>query len=755
VTVADMSPEGTPVDVTYGNFRELSLRAKTFEAMAVVRAWQPTIDGWQPVANAASEPEILEGMRVSAPYFRVLGVTPALGRDFVDDDDRSRGPPNVILTDRLWRRRFDANPRLIGRTIASGSEQYTVVGILPARFEHVLGPNVEIFAPLQYDNSLPPDGREWGHHLRMVARVRAGIDVEQARRELAAIARDKTAEFARMPWASMERGFIVSSLQDAVTSGVKPALLSMLGAVLLLLTIACVNVTNLLLARGAQRRGEFAMRVALGAGRTRLLRQLLTESLVLALAGGLLGVFVAAAGVRALVALSPPGLPRASAVHLDVATFAFTLAVTSVIGVVVGIIPALHASRSDLQRGLQGASRRVMGGHRFTRGALVVTEVALALVLLIGSGLLLRSLRHVLSIAPGFTPDRVLALQVRAAGPQFDDDAATHRYFANALDAVRAVPGVTDASFTSQLPLGGDEGRYGVHFESSPTGPKTQSGAFRYTTSANYTSMMGIPLLRGRRLDASDVAGAPPSALISASLARAKFPGQNPLGQRLRMGAENSAWLTIVGVVGDVKQTSLSASEPAAVYVIDRQHAIVDRMRWIVARTNGDPAALTAPVKSAIWSVDRDQPIVRATTMAALVDESVAQRRFALMVAEVFALAALILAAAGIYGVLSGSVVERTREIGVRAALGATQSSILGLVLRQGFGLTAVGIAVGIAGASAASRALTSMLFGVSPLDAVTYGGVIVLLAGVSLLACALPAWRAARVDPATTLRVE
>lgn len=755
VTVADMSAEGTPVAVAYGNFRELSLRAKTFSAMAVVRTWQPTIDGSQPTASGIAEPQQLDGLRVSAPYFRVLGVRPALGRDFLDEEDRFRGPTSVIITDALWRRRFNANPALVGRAISSGGDQYTVVGILPPGFEHVIAPTIEIFTLLQYDSSLPPDGREWGHHLTMVARVRDGVSIEQARRELTAIARDKVAEFPRMPWASMERGFIVSTLQDTITGGVKPALLSMLAAVLLLLTIACVNVTNLLLARGVQRRGEFAMRVALGAGRARLLRQLLTESLVLALTGGLVGMFVAAAGVRALVALSPPGLPRADAVHLDFKTFGFTLAITSVIGIIVGIIPARHASRSDLQRGLQGATRRLIGGHRFTRTVLVVTEVALALVLLIGSGLLLRSLRQVLSIAPGFAPEQLIALRIQVAGPQFNDDERTHRYFSQALDAVRAVPGVTDVAFTSLLPLGGDEGMYGVRFESSPTGPKTGRGTFRYAGNASYTTLMGIALLRGRRLDASDVIGTPPSVMISESLARSKFPGQNPLGQRLRIGADDSPWLTIVGVVSDVKQTSLSASEPSAVYVVDRQHTIVDRARWIVARTSGDPAALTASIKAAISSVDRDQPIVRATTMRALVAESVAQRRFALMVAEVFALAALVLAAAGIYGVVSGAVVERTREIGVRAALGATQSNILTLVLRQGLGLTAFGVLVGLGGAAFASRAITSMLFGVSPLDAITYVGVVLLLGAVSLLACALPAWRASRVDPMTTLRVE
>ncbi|HEY9226825.1 MAG TPA: ABC transporter permease [Gemmatimonadaceae bacterium] len=746
VTISDVSNDGSRADVTFGTYRELVQRSRSFDAIAVMRPWEPAL-------TDVGQPEQLEGQRVTADYFRALGVAPAIGQNFDAAADRLNGPSVVILSDGLWRRRFGADPSIVGRQITLGGGSYGVIGVMPRGFENVLAPSADVWSLLQYDASLPTQGREWGHHLRMVARVRDGVGVEQSRRELSAIARQPAAEFPRVRWASLERGLIVNPLQDDVTRGVKQVLVAVIGAVLLLLAIACVNVTNLLLARGAQRRGELAMRAALGADRSRLVRQLLTESLLLASIGGALGLVVAKVGVRALVALSPAGLPRLSAVTLDLSVLAFALVLTTIIGVVVGLIPALHASRGDLQPGVAQTSRRAAGRHRTTRGLLVVTEVALALVLLVGSGLLFRSLRQVLSVSLGFTTSHILAMQVKIAGPRYAADSNANRFYDEALAAARLVPGVSEAAFVSQVPLGGGEDVYGVHFESSPTGPETEQGAFRYAVSPKYFQVMGISLLRGRWLDERDVAGAGPSVLLSESLARAKFPGQNPLGQRLRIGGDTE-WSTIVGVVGDVKQTSLALSRPDAVYIIDKQQtSFADRSRWIVVRTNGDAASLSAPLATAVWSVDKNQPIVRVATMESLVTASVADRRFALIVFEAFAIAALVLAAAGIYGVLSGSVTERTREIGVRAALGATPSRIVGLVLRNGLGLTMLGVAIGLAIAAVATRALTTMLFGITRFDALTYVEVVALLCGVSVIACAIPAWRATRIDPAGSLR--
>ena len=748
----EMRKGDSPLDVTFGSFHGLTERTRSFDALAVMKPWQPTL-------TTATQPERFEGQSVSAGYFQALGVTPALGRDFISADDQFKGPNVVILSDQLWRRRFGGDGAIVGRQITLDGNLYTVIGVMPRTFENVLAPQAELWAPLQYDPSLPADGREWGHHLRMIGRLRDGVSSSQAASELDVILHTLAQMYAKGYNSSggAPDGFIVNSLQSDLTRGVKPALLAILGAVLLLLTIACVNVTNLLLARGTQRRGEFAMRVALGAERGRLIRQLLTESLLLAALGGAIGIMVAEVGVRVLVALSPAELPRVSAIAVDGKVLLFALGLTTLIGLVVGLSPAIHASRRNPQLGLQQSSRRAAGGYQFARGTLVVSEVALALVLLVSAGLLLRSLERLFAIDPGFDSSHVLTMQVQEAGHKFETDSARQQFFTRALDAVRQVPGVTAAAFTSQLPLSGDFDTYGVEFEAYPN--DTSEAGFRYAVSPGYFDAMHIPLRRGRVLDERDRAGAPVAVLISESFAKRKFPHQDPLGQRVRIGPDighaNAPWDVIVGVVGDVKQTSLALSEPDAFYTTPAQWSWVDNVQSLVVRTRGDAAALAPAVRSAIWSVDKDQPIVRVATMESLLAASEAQRRFALILFEAFALVALLLAATGMYGVLAGSVTERMREIGIRAALGASRRNILGLVVRQGMVLTAVGIAIGLMGAAAASQALTTLLFGISPLDLITYLGVVALLGAVSVFACGAPAWRAAQVDPSITLRAE
>jgi putative ABC transport system permease protein len=739
----DRGADGSQVDGTFGTYRELVERSRSFGAIAALKSWQATLIG-------AAEPVRLDGQRVSSSYFHALGVPPALGRDFQPSDDRQNGPDVSILSDALWRRHFGGDRTIIGRPITLDDNLYTVIGVMPKNFENILSPSADLWAPLQYDMS---QGRAWGHHLRIVGRLRPGVDIERARRDLDAIAHAPVQEFPREPWAALGNGLSVTSLQDNVTRGVKPALLAILGAAALVLVIACVNVTNLLLARGEQRRGEFALRAALGAGSGRLIRQLLTESLFLAALGGAAGMAVAWLGVHALVALSPPGLPRAGAIAVDGSVFAFGLIVTTLIGLAVGLIPALQAAREDPNRDLQRGSRRTAGGGR-TRSTLVIAEVALALVLLVSSGLLLRSVERLFAVAPGFDPAHLLTMQVQTSGHRFDADGATSQFFNQALEAVRRVPGVTAAALTSQLPLSGDLDQYGVHFDPPPSDdPREVKGSFRYAVSPGYFETMRIPLRSGRLLDEHDRADAPLVALISESTARRRLPGLNPIGRRLRIG--DGPLYTVVGVVGDVKQMSLALSESDAVYVTAAQWRMADAAMSLVIRASGDATALAPTLRAAVWSVDKDQPIVRVATMDTLLASTAAERRFALILFETFALAALLLAAAGIYGVLSGSVTERTREIGVRAALGATRQDILTLIIRQGMTLTGLGVALGAVGSVAATQAILAMLFGVSRLDPVTYLAVTALLAGVALLACGVPAWRAARVDPASTLRVE
>jgi putative ABC transport system permease protein len=525
--------------------------------------------------------------------------------------------------------------------------------------------------------------------------------------------------------------------------------------VLLVLVIAGANVTNLLLVRAVDRRDEFTLRAALGAPRRRLVRQLLTESLLLAMSGGVAGVAVALLGVRVLVALSPPNLPRADAIGIDTTVLAFGLGLVTLIGVAIGAIPALQTPGSDPNASVPRAALRTTRRQRAMRRALVVAEVSLALVLLTSSGLLWRSLDRLFAVSVGFDAADLLTLQVQTSA-SLRDQAATLNFFAQSLTAVRNVPGVTAAALTSQLPLSGDVDLYGLHVDPpSADDPGEIQGTFRYSVSPGYFQTMRIPLRRGRLFDERDREDAPRVALISESLASRRFQGRDPIGQRVRIGPIDGPLYTVIGVVGDVKQKSLALNESDAVYTPEAQWRFADAAMSLVVRTHGNAAALVPAIRQAIWSVDRNQPIVRVTMMEGLVAGTVAGRRFALILLQAFAVTALLLTAAGLYGVLAGSVAERTREIGVRSALGASRRSILGLVLREGMVLTGFGIALGLAGALAASQALVTLLFGISPLDPLTYAGVIALMLAVSVVACVTPAWRAVRLDPAITLRAE
>ena len=738
-------------EVTFGTYRELVERSRSFESIAVMKPLQVTLTG-------AGEPERLNGQYVSADYFRVLGVRPALGRDFQQSDDgpwRPQGPIVAIISDGVWHRRFSGDPAIVGRQTTIQDLPVTIIGVLPAGFENVLSPTAEIWSTLQYDTSLPLNGREWGNHLRMVGRLRPEVQLDQAKQELTSIAQTKISEFPRPPQASLGDGFLVNALQADLTRSVRPALLAIIGAVILLLLIACVNVTNLLLARGVARRDELAVRAALGASRMRLIHQSLIETLLLSTVGGVLGIIMAYAAVEAVVLLSPPELPRAFAIKLDGAALVFTLGLTTLIGVTIGAVPALNWSKGDVHSGIQRGSSRITGGHQFVRRTLVVVQVALALILLIHAGLLLRSLQSLFAVPLGFEASNLLTMQVQTAGQRFRDANTTHQFFAEALEGVRQLPGVSAAAFTSQLPLSGDADTWGVHLETSPAQAAGEDpSAYRYAVSPGYFEVMGIPLRQGRVLNSLDVAGVPPVAVISESFAKRRLPGLNPIGQRLSIGPING--YTVVGVVADVKQTSLDLSPTNAVYITAAQWPqFADNARWLVVRAQNDVSALTPVIRRAIWSVDKNQPIVRVASMNERVAVSEARRRFALMLFEAFGAMAMVLAAIGTYSLLSNGVTERTREIAVRLAVGASRRSIVTLVLRQGLALAGLGVVFGAIGAMIASRALVTLLFGISRLDSTTYVGVIALLVGVSTIASAVPAWTAARVSPSIALKSE
>lgn len=737
---------------SFGTFHGISERTQSFTSLAALKTWQPTM-------TSDAEPERFNGQRVSASYFHTLGVAPAIGRDFEPSEDTFRGPNVVVLSHSLWQRRFAADESLVGRQIKLDGDLYTIVGIMPENFENALAPDAEVWAPLQYNSTLPPNSREWGHHLQVVGRLRDGVSARQAASELVVILHTLGTVYINgfNEAGGPPKTFLVHRLQDDIAADVRPVLLALMGAVLLVLAIASVNVTNLLLARGAQRRGEFSVRSALGAARSRLVRQLLTETLLVALFAGAAGMVIAYYAVAGLVALSPPGLPRLSDIHLSGLAFLFALAVTSIVGIGIGLIPAFQASRTNLHVSMQQSSRRTAGGQEWTRRGLVVAEVSIAVVLLIGAGLLLRTLRHLFSTDPGFDPSHLITMKVQEAGMNYHKDPDRLRFFDEALRRVRQVPGVTTAGFVNQLPLSGDFEVYGVEFQKDAG--QNAVAAYRYAVTPGYFETMRIPLRRGRIFTELDNTGAQPVAIISESLAKREFGDKDPLGQGLHagpaMGKPNQPWTVVVGVVADVKHSSLQVGEEDAFYTPNSQWAWADQVMTLVARTDRDAAAIAPTLRNAIWSVDKDQAVVRVETMDQIISASEAQRRFAMIIFEVFAILALVLAATGIYGVLAGSVTERIREIGVRAALGATRGNILGLVLRQGMLMIFIGVVIGIAGALAATRALITILFGVSRVDPLTYIGVIAVLAAVSMVACFVPAWRAARVDPSIALRQE
>jgi putative ABC transport system permease protein len=742
MTIWYVGADGSRVEQAFGTYREVTQRSHSFDAIAVMKPWQPTM------TSAAAEPERLTGQRVSASYFQVLGVKPFLGQDFDSSEDRVNGPNVAIISNELWLRRFGGDQAIVGRQFTLDDKIYNVIGVMPRDFDNVLSPATQIWSPLQYDMSL---GTAWGHHLRMIGRLRPGLGLEEAKHELDSIAHTAITDFPRVPWASIAQGFIVNPLQDDVTAGVRPALLAVFGAVTLLLGIASINVTNLLLARGAQRRAEFAVRAALGASRTRMVRQMLTESLLLALLGGAAGMSLANLGVRALVALSPPGLPRVNAIVVNYTVLGFTLGITTLIGLIVGLVPAVYASRNDLQTSLKLSSSRTAAAHNRARSGLVVMEVALALVLLVGGGLLMRSLQRLFAISPGFDTAGLLTMQVQTLGRRFDQ-ATNDRFFAQALEAVRRTPGVRAAAFTNQLPLSGDDDEYGARFEGDD--PNLGYNVFRYAVSPGYFETIGVPLRRGRLINENDNANAPPILLISESLAKRKFGDRDPIGKRLHVGPIDRPWYTIIGVVGDVKQVSLAVNQPDAVYIPTTQSWDVEGTQSLIVRAvNAD--GLTSVIKKAIWSANKDQPIVRIATMDSLLRASAGERRFALVLFEAFGFVALALAAIGVYGVLASSVAERTREIGIRLALGAQKSSVLHLVLRQGLMLTLGGVSLGLLAAWALTPLLLKLLYGVTPTDPFTFAAVALLLIAVALVACYIPARRVTKVDPLVALRYE
>jgi predicted permease len=752
VQAFDRDPSGTALPVTFGTYLEVAARSRSFSALAVLASWQPGL--------AAGEPERLRGSRVSAGFFGALGVAPIVGRDFAASDDRPAADPVVLLGASLAQRRFGGAAAALGRTLELDGALYTVVGVLPESFEDVLHPHTEIWAPLRYAEGASFDSREWGHHLDLIGRLVPGLDAARAAAEVLAIGGAPVPEMPRPSWATLEHGLRITPLADAVTSGVRPALLAASAAVLLLVAIACANVTNLVLARGIARQRELATRLALGASAGHLARQLVWEVIVVAAAGAALGLLLAATLDATLASIAPLELPRSGGAAWSAPVLLFATGTGAFIVLVAGLLPSLRLARGPSFAQTLRSSGGATSAASSLRRALLVAQVALTVVLLAGAGLVQRSVALLLATDTGFDPTGVLTMQLVATAREYRTPERATAFFERALAEVRRTPGVLDAALTSQLPLGGDDDAYGVLVEpGADAAADSVAPAFRYTVTPRWLDTMGIRLLAGRPLDAGDDAAAPPAVLVSESFATSRFGGNAALGKRLRMGPDigrtDRRWATIVGIVADVKQRSLAQGPSTAVYTAPAQWAWVDSVQTLVVRTREEPASLTSAIRHAIASVDDTVPIARITTMTELVAASEGRRAFARSVFAAFGLAALALAAAGLYGIMAASVIERTREIGVRSALGATPLGIAGVVLRQGLTLTLVGLCLGIAGALAATRGLGSLTYGVTALDPPTYASVVAALLAVACVACAAPALRAARVEPTVALRAD
>jgi predicted permease len=715
--------------------------------------------------TGTGEPQVVHAQRVSANFLNILGVAPALGRSFLPAEDRTGGPDVVMLSTRLWRRRFGANPAILGHAITLAGKPYTVVGILPPRFDFPSADgtlDVWTTRPLEW-SPMPVKSRPLSPYLHVFGRLKPGISIEQASEELAVLNRQYAAAHPAMLDAkpdTLAGRPRIRSLEDSVVSDVREPLLLLTGAVSLLLLIVCANVASLLLARAATRAREFAVRAALGAGRGRLLRQLLTESTLLSLIGGALGILLAWTALRGIRTATALALPRSSEIHLDLAVLAFALALSVVTGILFGLAPALSAFRRDLAAVLQG-NAATPGLGRFRRhfatgprGLLVAGQVALSLVLLVSAGLLFQSLAHIYQVDPGYRPDHVLTMSVSLAPAIYDTDEKRASFYTQLVDRVEALPGVQHASVTLTLPATGWAGTP-VRIAGRPEQPLNRRPiAIVEQISPDYFSTLDIPLKQGRAFTTRDNATAPLVTIIDESLARRFWPqyprGEDPIGQHLLIGSHKDP-IAIVGIAASVHQQGRDTDPMLGFYLPNAQQPPQSVM--LMLRTKGDPATFTNAVRQQVLALDHNQPISEVRTLSAVLDSSEDQRRLMFSLLGAFSITATLLAVLGLYSVISYSVVERAREMAIRQALGAPRTRILGLVLRQGIGLALAGIAFGIAAAALLTRLLSSMLFGVKAIDPVTFLLAAALFLAVALAASYIPARRAAAVDPMAALR--
>ena len=719
----------------------------TFEEMAALHSAPFNLTG-------LGEPEQLKADRVSANFFRTLGVRPMLGRGFLPEEERTGGDDDVVvLSHGFWQRRFAGDAGVVGRSIQLSGRPYTVIGIAPQGFRFLH--DVDLWAPARIDTASMMQRRR-SEYLGVFGRLKPGVTVERAGSELAGVLERVAAEF---PETNSRLQSEVVSMKEDLVGKVRPALLVFSGAVGLVLLIACANVANLLLARAAAREREVAVRVALGAARGRLVRQLLTESVLIALVGAAVGLLIAVWAVSALRAGSPEGLlPRLGEVRVDPAVVAFSIALAIGTGLLFGLAPALRLASGTLHDSLKEGSRGAAGGAqtRFRNG-LVLGEVAVAVVLLVGAGLLIRSFERLNRVDPGFKPERVLTYGVVLPRSRYGEIAQLPPVYTQLLERTRQIPGVQSVALSNDIPMqGAGYVTFAIEGRPQTTDGQVTEDVQPFSVTSDYFRTLGIPLRRGRLIEPQDVEGAPQVAVINEEMQRRYFVGRDPIGLRVTFGDPadtSSTWFTVVGVVGNVAQEGLTAKPYAQLYRPLMQAP--QRGMWVTVRTAGEPSSVAGAARAALKAVDPDLPANDVRTMEDRISENIAQPRVSVALLGGFSSIALVLAAIGIYGVVSYTVVQRTREIGIRMALGARPEGVLRLVIGQGLVPVAAGVVLGLVLALAATRLMRSLLFGVSATDPLTFAFVALFLGLVALVATYFPARRATRVDPLEALRYE
>ncbi len=728
--------------VTYPDMIEFRARNRTFEDLGLARTQSVNLTGGE-------RPDRLVGCFVSANTLRLLGAHAERGRLFTDAETAvGTGERVAVISHAAWTSRYGSDPGIVGRTLVLNGLPHLVIGVTAADYEDPFGPP-EVWLPV---TSAPnPDwltranANWWG-----IARLRPGVTAEQAQGDLTRISAALSAE---LPGGNPGGTATVQSLRDMLVGEVRPALLILLGFVALILVIACANIANLQLARATARRRELSLRAALGARRGRLVRQLLTESVVLALIGGIIGVVLARWGIAGLVAASPDGLPVSSGeVGLDRTVLAFSFVITVVAGLLFGAVPARYGTRTDVADALQGRGGDT--GSSRVRQLVVAGQLALCIILLVGSALLLRSFAKVQAQPTGFDPDRLLTAELRLPASKYTNDTVIAQFADQALERLRALPGVRSAALLGSMPLSGNWGVTNYLPDGRPMPPDSALPTTQYNpVSDGFFATMGISLLTGRDFTPADRLGTPLVVVVNQELARVAWPGESPLGKRIRIIGPPDTVATVIGVAGNVKQLALTDPDEPQMYVAKAQNPGI--FATVALRTSGDPDRMHDALLGAIWSVDRDQPVWKVRSMAMLLEHDLAPRRFTARLTGGFALVAVLLAMIGVYGVMSYVVAQRTREIGIRMALGAARGTVVRMVLRRALQIVAVGTVLGLAGAYAGARLISRQLYGVPPTDLATFVAVPLALAAVATLACWVPAHRAARVEPGVALSVD